>query len=356
MSAAEEFEPYIAGAKRLIAEDVDKRVGETQIVYYGEMPEGLETVSRTNHPAIEVPDDSGSAKYSVLMSGNFLSAKTVLIKAMSWSDHPGRGFEALREVLVADEKEGLAVIGVSFPGTFLASQHMTPKQRESLKKEDFSYIGSQQWQAITSALRSELARYSGNDNDISRRIKHYDFVLSGSSQGSVNAVGLFQSAPEGVSVKALGLAQEVGLEVQGWLAFRKNFLLHGGTKHGDYVAENAYNQYPPLGPDFGPLSLPNRMVVRPASHLGSVLKGMRRGGDVQRIIDTARKKNIQDLAVTLATGTEDGVAPFEMTLRAGQVLKESGVIVAKVVRWEGHTHGVLDNLANAQQAFRSFAK
>jgi hypothetical protein len=351
-----EFNAYVDGAKRLLGEDVDRHVESTRIVYYGEMPTDLQTAARENYPAIEVPDDSGTAKYSVLISGDLPAAKTVLIKAMSWSDHPGRGFEALREALIADEKEHLAVVGVSFPGTFLASRHMTSKQRESLKKDDFSYIGAQQWEAINAALQSELSRYSSSPDDIHRRIKNYDFVLSGSSQGSVNAVGLFQSVPEFINVKALGLAQEVGLEAQGWWAFRKNFISHGGKNFKQYVSQNAYNNYPDLGPDFGSLSVPGRVLLRPASHLGSVIKGMRSGGDVQRILDTVRERDIQDMAITLATGTEDGVAHYEMTKRAEKALNVSSRIIAQVIGWEGHYHPAMENLANAQHVFRGFTK
>ncbi|HET9850751.1 MAG TPA: hypothetical protein VFP35_03990 [Candidatus Saccharimonadales bacterium] len=130
MSNHEQFQPYIDGAKPLLGEEIDRKVAQTSVVYYGEMPDGLETIARENHPAIEVEDTSGNSKYSVLISGDLASAKTVLVKAMAWSDHPGRGFEALREALIADDNSRLAVIGVSFPGTFLTSHAMTDKQRE----------------------------------------------------------------------------------------------------------------------------------------------------------------------------------------------------------------------------------
>jgi hypothetical protein len=351
------FNAYVDGAKRLMAEEVDSHVADTRIAYYGEMPDDIETVARVNHPAIEVQDDSGTSKYSVLISGNLLDAKTVLVKAMSWSDHPGRGFEALREALIADEDEKLAVAGVSFPGTVIASEPMTKKQRESLKKDDFSFIGAQQWKAALSAMRMELAPYLSDAQEVNEHIKDMDFVLGGSSQGATNAVGMFQSAPEGIDIKALGLAEEVGLEAQGWWKFRQNFVMGGSAHFKEYTAENPYNQYPDLGPDYpSPGGVGRVAVRRPASHLGSVIKGMRRGGDVQRILDTVREREIQDLAVTIATGTEDVVARYDVAQRAARVLAASDRIVASLVGWEGHHHPAMENLANAQHVFRGFTR
>jgi hypothetical protein len=117
MTEAADFNPYIEGANHdLNRLEVDDHVQKLSIVYYGEMPAGLETVARENHPAIEVVDNSGESKFSVLISGDLSKAKIILVKTMSWSDHPGRGFEALREALIADNEAALAVVGVSFPG------------------------------------------------------------------------------------------------------------------------------------------------------------------------------------------------------------------------------------------------
>lgn len=351
------FNAYVDGAQRLIAEDVDSHVESTQISYYGEMPADIKTLARANHPSIEIQDDSGISDYSVLISGNLMTADKVLVKAMSWSDHPGRGFEALREALIADNNEKLAVVGVSFPGTVLTARPMTAKQRESLKKRDFSYIGAQQWEAILRAMGMELSRYLHNADEVRARFRDIDFILSGSSQGATNAVGLFQSAPEGIGVKALGLAEEVGLEAQGWLTFRKNFVLGGSAHFKEYTAENSYNQYPDLGPDYPtPGGVGRVAITRPASHFGAVVKGMRRGGDINRILDTVRQKSIDDLAITLATGSKDVVAPAEMTKRAATILNESKLVVAQAVIWEGHHHPVMENLANAQQVFRGFTR
>jgi hypothetical protein len=355
MSEKIAFDPYLKDVERLHKLDTDQHVAKTKVAYYGEMPDGYITASRINNPPVEVQDDSGLAKYSVLISGDLVTAKTVLVKPMAWSDHPGRGFEALRETLIADDKEKLAVVGISFPGTFLTSDHMTPKQKETLKQQDFSYIGAQQWQAIDKALHAELGMALGS-LQIDKKMRGYDFVIGGSSQGSANAVGLFQSAPQWANVRSLGLAEAVSLEEQGALDFRTNFIL-GGNKHfKDYTKVNPYNQYPSLGPDYGALSVPSRIVQRPASHIGAVIKAMRRGGDVRRILDTVRERDIKDLAVTLATGSEDIVAPYEASRRAAIALNVSARILATAVAWEGHHHPVMENLANAQHTFRGFAK
>jgi len=365
MSTAEEFQPYINGAKRLLGADIDSHVDRMtpHIVYYGETPEGISTPNRLNKHAIEVQDDSGVTQYGVLMSGDLVTAKTILVKAMPWSDDPGRGFEALREALIADPDEHLAVVGVSFPGSGAGSGRMTSKQRESLKKDgaDFSFIASQQWKAIESALLEELENKNLTPEEAEAKIRAYDFVLSGSSQGALNAIGLLQSAPENVRVASLGLAHEVGLEAVGWWRFRKNFITHGSEKFPQYTAENAYNQYPALGPSLSelgpiPIGLAKNVATRPASHLGSVIKAMRMGGDVQRIIDAVKQKDIKDLAVTIATGSHDALAPAEATDKAARLLNASRLIVAESIIWEGHYHPAMENLANAQQAFRSFAK
>jgi hypothetical protein len=356
MTEAADFNPYIEGANHdLNRLEVDDHVQKLSIVYYGEMPAGLETVARENHPAIEVVDNSGESKFSVLISGDLSKAKIILVKTMSWSDHPGRGFEALREALIADNEAALAVVGVSFPGTFLASQPMTPRQRESLKSNDFSYIGAQQWQAIYKAMRTELSKGKSSPS-ANKAIQSYDWVLSGSSQGSPNAVGLFQAAPDWMKIISLGLAQEVSLDETGALAFRRNFIIHGGKFHSNYTAVNPYNQYPTLGPDFGRLTVPERVLFRPASHIGSVLKGMRMGGDAQKIIESVRERDIKELYVTFATGSEDAVAPPEASVRAAKLMNMSARIVARTVIWDGHYHALIDNLANSQHAFRSFAR
>lgn len=350
------FNPYLSNAEPLSAREIDSHVKNLRIAYYGEMPSGFETVERHNHPAIEVPDDSGLTKYSVLVSGDLANAKTVLVKAMAWSDHPGRGFEALREALIADDDQKLAVVGVSFPGTFLTSQGLTAKQKESLNKQDFRYIAGQQWSALGQAIWRELKTELGTAEAAAAKISDLEFVLSGSSQGSVNAVGLLQAKPEWANVRALGLAQAVGLEAQGWLAFRKNFVSQGQKHFKDYTGVNAYNQYPALGPDFDALTLPTRMVTRYSSHVGAVVHDMRRGGDAQRIIEAVRQKDIEDLAVILATGSKDGMARYEMTAKAAKVLNASRLVVASAVAWEGHYHPAMENLANARLTFRNFAR
>jgi len=66
------------------------------------------------YPAIEVKDDSGTAKYSLLISGDLANAKKLVVRPMSWSDHPGRGFEALREALIADPSEDWRLLASVF--------------------------------------------------------------------------------------------------------------------------------------------------------------------------------------------------------------------------------------------------
>lgn len=356
-----EFTPYIDGAEPIAHTEIydeiyDDVLKMPRIVYYGETPEGVETPLRDNKDPIIIEDSAGETPYSVLISGDLKTAKTVLVKAMAWSDHPGRGFEALREALIADPSNGLAVIGVSFPGTFLSSQRLNAKQSETLKKDGFEYIASQQWQAIEIALRTELFARTGSTAQTDELMRRYEYILSGNSQGSVNAVGLLQSAPEGLRVVALGLAQEVGLEAQGWAEFRMRFAKYGNKNFKNYVNENPYNQFPDLGPDFGSLTLLTRVAFRPGSHLGAVVEAMRRGGDIDKIIAAVREKDIQDLAITLATGSEDGVASAEMMQKAIKVLNASGLVVANSVVWQGHYHPAMENLANAREAFRSFTR
>ena len=105
------FNPYIENAVKLNTAEVDRHVDATPIVYYGEAPLDASADARLNFPAIKVEDESGRTDYSVLICGDLDSAKRVLVKTMSWSEHPGRGFEALRESLVADSDKGIYTTG-----------------------------------------------------------------------------------------------------------------------------------------------------------------------------------------------------------------------------------------------------
>lgn len=364
MSEKADFQPYIDGARRLLAEDVDAHVERLQlhIAYYGEMPQGTETSFRENHPAIEVQDDSGVYKYSVLISGDLLGAKKVLVRPMSWSDHPGRGFEALREALVADPDQHLAVVGVSFPGSGFSSQRMTIKQRESLNKgRGFEYIGAQQWQAVKRAMLAELVARGMPPAAAEQKFNTYNYILAGHSQGAANSVGLFQSAPDQVKVESLGLVEDVAIEAQGWLKFRIAFLRKGMAKFPAYTKVNPYNQYPELGPDWRTQGLVKNVATRPASHIGAMAEAMRGGGDVQKVVTTMLERDVQSLAITLANGSEGlasaSVAQAEAELfnKVAKVLKLSDSILAKSIVWPGHYHAAMENLANAQATFRSIA-
>lgn len=350
-----EFDPYIEDAEPLTAQEIDSRIKELDIAYYGVTPEGAVTQARHNYNPINVEDDSGTTPYSVLISGDLPSAKRILVKGMSWSDHPGRGFEALREALIADPSENLAVVGVSFPGAGMEGPPMTAKQKEALKSEggDFSFIGAQQWKAIESALSSELHRLepSASNELVDGQISNYEFILSGSSQGSPNAVGLLQSKPENIKVAGLGLALEIALAARGYIEFLKAFVEHGSKNFKLYVGENPYNEYPDLGPG---MNLAKNVLARPASHLFSVVHAMRKSHDVDKILSAVKEREIEDLSVTLAAASEDGLGIAELHRKAAATLNASNLVVARSVIWQGHYHPVMENLANAQTAFRDF--
>jgi hypothetical protein len=344
------FHPYINGAKELTAQEIDKHVARVPVSYYGEIPEGATAEGRSNHPAIEVEDDSGITRYSVLISGDLATAKKILVKAMSWSEHPGRGFEALREALISDPSESLTVIGVSFPGAGLNSAGMNEKQKESLKGEtgDFSYIAGQQWEAIIKALRLELGARGLSEVEIDKKIADYEFTLGGSSQGSSNTVGLLQSAPE-ITISGLGIIQNTGWEHSNPLGYRLNYVKHGSEHFKDYTTVNPYNDYPALGPGHNTL----RNIVRnPSSHFGTVVGAMSRGGDVERILRAVREQERRDLSATIAGAGNDKLDTPETNYRATAALNASGIIIAKTVVWAEHFHPVMENLGNAQEAFR----
>src|SRR3954471_2089780 len=130
MTNSAEFDPYINGALPLSQQEVDRHIERTPISYYGITPPGVEAIGRNNNEPITWEEDDGEVAYSVLVCGDISNAKRILIKGMSWTDNPGRGFEGLREALIADTDERLAVVGVSFPGAGLNSPHMTPKQKQ----------------------------------------------------------------------------------------------------------------------------------------------------------------------------------------------------------------------------------
>ncbi|HVO86247.1 MAG TPA: hypothetical protein VMT23_00750 [Candidatus Binatia bacterium] len=362
-----EFDPYLTGVEALHSSEIDARINELQpsVAYYGEIPDGAQTALRQNYPAIEVPDDGGITKYSVLVSGDLKTAKTVLIRSMSWSDHPGRGFEALREALIADPSSGLAVVGVSFPGAGFSSEPMTAKQKDELKSpRGFEYIGRQQWQAIEMALSNELRRATPelNSAQVNHKISEFEFVLAGHSQGASNSVGLFQSAPEDIHISSLGLVEDVAMEAQGWLKFRRAFLTRGSTKFPDYTAANPYNQYPELGPDWRATGLVKNVITRPASHVGAVVEAMRAGTDMDKVVRTMQERDVQSLAITLANGSlglgsvDAAKAAAELFNRTSKLMHLSDSVLARTVVWDGHYHAAMENLANSQQTFRSFAR
>lgn len=352
----EQFNPYIEGVIPLSTAETDSHVQTLpSISFYGETPKEAQTALRNNFDPIIIEDDSGQSVYSVLISGDLLEAKKILIKTMSWSDHPGRGFEALREALIADPSNKLAVIGVSFPGAGTTEQGLTKKQAESLsgKQGDFSFIAAQQWRAIFSAARQELLRSGVEQIDISKRLFEYEYLLSGSSQGASNAVGLLQELPQGIKATALGLLEDTSLEARGRSRFMLDFAL-GGNKHfKDYTSVNPYNEYEPLGPS---MNLGVNVFKHPGSHLGPVINAMSRGGGVDKIIEALKLKEIKDFEVRIAAAEHDRVGSAAAAERAAARLSVGGFAVAKTVIWKGHYHPAMENLSNAQQAFRSLAK
>ncbi len=347
------FNPYIENAGKLETAEVDRHVATTPIVYYGEMPEGTTAEARLNFPAIEVEDDSGKTNFSVLISGDLDAAKRILVKPMSWSEHPGRGFEALRENLVADSEKGIVTVGISFPGAGLESQKMTHNQWRSLNKRggDFSYISEQQWQAITQAMKSELTRLHS-----SKRLEDFEFVLGGSSQGASNTVGLVQSLPEGIHVAGVGLAESVGLEqhprITGYGELFVKFIQNSSKNFGRYTEVNPYNEYPALGPGH---NTAKNILTRPASHVGAVIGTMGRGGDINRLLVAMKEKEIQDAIVMLTAAEHDRMGSPEAAFKAAEAFAIGGLAVREPVIWAGHYHPVMENLANAREALRSFA-
>jgi len=350
---SEIFNPYIENAEELEAAEVDRHVAATPIVYYGEIPKGTTAEARLNFPAIEIEDDSGKTNFSVLISGDLDAAKRILVKSMSWAEHPGRGFEALRESLVADSEKGIAVIGISFPGAGLESQKMTHDQWRSLNKRggDFSFISKQQWKAITEALESELTRLHS-----AKRLKDFEFVLGGSSQGASNTVGLVQSLPEGINIAGVGLAESVGLEqhsrLTGYGELLIKFIQNSSKNFGHYTKVNPYNEYPTLGPGH---NTAKNIITRPASHIGAVIGAMGRGGDINRLLTAMKEKEIQDAIIMLSAAEHDRMGSSEAAFKAAEVFAIGGLAVREPVVWAGHYHPVMENLANAREALRSFA-
>ena len=349
------FQPYIENARPLTAEAVDSHVANRPIAYYGIMPESATAEGRDNHPPIVIEDESGRTDYSVLISGDLLDVSKVLIKPMAWSEHPGRGFEALREATISDRQDGgLAVVGVSFPGAGLDSAGMTAKQKESLrgKDGDFSFIGNQQWRAVLQALRQELASKGLTSDEVRQKIVGYEYILAGSSQGASNTVGLLQGAPDGFAIPQIGLIQNTGWEHTSRPRFAVRWVQNGSKHFGDYTAANPYNEYPALGPGHNTAA---NIVRKPNSHIGAVVGAMARGGDVNRILSTIREHDRQDLITIIAAASHDGLSTPEVNKRAATILAASGLMVKSVV-WEGHFHPVMENLANAKAAFREVAR
>ncbi len=347
------FNPYIENTTKLGVEEVDRHVANTPIVYYGEIPEDTATEGKLNFPPIEVEDDSGKTKFSVLICGDLATARRIMVKTVSWSDHPGRGFEALRESLVADSKKGIATIGISFPGAGLDSQKMTHEQWKSLNKKDgdFSFISQQQWKAITEAMSSELNRLHSP-----KKLEDFEFVLGASSQGASNTVGLVQSLPENIRVVGVGLAESVGLEQRfravGYGELFIKFIGNANKNFGRYTEVNPYNEYPALGPG---QNIAKNILTRPASHIGAVIGAMGRGGDINRLLNAMKEKEIQDAIVMLAAAENDNLGSPVAALKAAKAFALGGLAVRKPVIWPGHYHPVLENLANAREALRDFA-
>jgi hypothetical protein len=361
---SENFNPFLNNVEPLTEVEVEEHLKSLPITYFGETPPDANPTLRHNFPPIEITDENGDKyPYSVLISGDLSTAKRILIKGMSWSDHPGRGFEGLREAMIADPADKLAVIGISFPGAGLKSPSMTKLQKKSLegKHGDFSYIGKQQWQAIMSAMLHEtslrLPNGGATDNNSTMKkfnLSDYDFIISGSSQGASNAVGMLQSVPEGIKVSAIGLAEETDLDVRGKGRFMWEYIRHGGDNFDKYTEVNPYNQFDELGPNHNPFL---NAVKRPEAHLTSVINSMANGGAIDRIIYALKAKELEGIDVHFRAGSEDRVASSLESLKHAKKFQDLGKIACvKTIVYRGHYHPYLENLANAQHEFRGFTK
>lgn len=354
MSENSNFKPYIPGVEALSKNEVEAHLKDLKIVYYGETPEGLDTPQRENRFPIEVE----GYPYSVLISGDLITAKKILVKAMSWSDHPGRGFEGLREAMIADPSEKLAVIGISFPGAGLDSPHMTQDQKGSLKGKDASTdeIGRQQWVAITNAMQSEILRKAKADNlapETVPKLSDYDFIISGSSQGATNAVGLVQSLPNGIKVKSIGLAEETDLETRGRAKFMADYIRYGSAHFKDYTRVNPYNQYPDIGPEHNPFL---NALKRPVAHMTGVVNVMANGRGLDNLIKSIEEKELAGVKIKFVAGSNDKISSSLEMLKTTKKFIDLGKIAAvETIIHSGHYHPYLENLANAQAEFRSFA-
>jgi hypothetical protein len=358
------FSPYIEGVHPLSASKIDLHVQSLPISYYG-ISLTSEADQRINSGPICIEDNSESYPYSTLLSGNPAEADKILIKAMSWSDHPGRGFESLREAMIADPANKLAVVGVSYPGMGLDSPPMTKKHKESLRgpNGDFAFIGSQQWQAIYQVLEAELAFYGSLSADTETKIKDYEFIVSGSSLGSSQTVGLLQSRPEWANIVGVGLAEATDLahttEVKSirhlgrQALFSALYMKEGGDHFKEYTAVNPYNQYAALGPEHRFPVVVNALL-RPASHIGKTIGVMVRGNTLDKMQRALEEKELRGISIKLRSGELDKLCRPRDLNRVAKALAKVADVDIKI--HNNHYHPYLENLANAQQEFRSFTR
>jgi hypothetical protein len=120
-----------------------------------------------------------------------------------------------------------------------------------------------------------------------------------------------------------------------------------------YVAVNPYNEYEALGPSHNILK---NLVTRPESHITRSIGAMHRGGDIERIATTIYSTANTDVVLAIAGASEDRIntpeTNYEVRRRLLGTLATSHI---QVTSWDGHYHPAMENLANARQAFRTFA-
>lgn len=369
---SEVFNPVVPGAESVLPEAAKGlsrdyayiysiRYGRP--VYYGETPEDAPVSSRLNAPegAYSYEDDSGETKISALISGDLKSAKKILITSMAWSDHPGRGFEALRELLSANDE--MAVLGISFPGAGVTESAMTPKQKEALLNPELSFgpIAEVSWQVVEDRLTRELARQA-----IDRNWMDYDYALGGKSLGTSLSIAMAATKPEGVNISDLVLVQGTAYgQPKSPNRLRLDFVLPAMAKFNQYNGQNPYGanmrqDVAELG--LGPhVNLVGNILKHPASHIGAVAVALARGGDKLELAKGLFRHSLYDTKITMLTGDKDKLADASEMVSAAAQMNRLYVVQGKspmveAVVWPGHYHSAMENLVNPHYVYRHYTK